>query len=336
MRLLRSVVLTALLLPAAAHAAIPSAANPITAENARPGTDRWNITPPADPGIEGYASETSVTPGGAFHLHVKVRDHPGDRYRVIVYRLGWYGGTGGRQLACIPGCDADEPPVAQPAKPPLPGPRTGVVRARWRQTDVVHVGRSWVSGYYLAQLRITAGPDNGAVGRVPLVVRAGAQDHAAILVQVPVNTWQAYNQWGGKSLYTYNSTDGIAAIKVSFDRPLSEAVKVPVPWSVELPAMRFLEREGADVSYMTDADVDRTPHRLLTTGSCSAPATTSTGVPVSAAPGTRPSPARPTSPRWAPTTRTGRFAMARCAEPSSGSISSALSSRRSPSAGSSA
>lgn len=263
MRVLRTAVLTALLLPAAAHAAIPSPANPITVENARPGTDRWDITPPADPAIEGYASETSVTPGGAFHLHVKVRDRPGDRYRVIVYRLGWYGGTGGRLLACTPGCDADEPPVAQPEKPPLPDPRTGVVSARWRPTDVVHVARDWVSGYYLAQLRVTAGPDNGAVGRVPLVVRAAPQDHAAILVQVPVNTWQAYNPWGGKSLYTYNSSDGIAATKVSFDRPLSEHVTVPVPWSVELPAMRFLEREGADVSYMTDADVDRTPRRLL-------------------------------------------------------------------------
>jgi hypothetical protein len=55
MRVLRTVVLTALLVPAAAHAAIPSPTNAITAENARPGT-----------------------------------------------RLGWYGGTGGRQLACNP------------------------------------------------------------------------------------------------------------------------------------------------------------------------------------------------------------------------------------------
>ena len=81
------------------------------------------------------------------------------------------------------------------------------MRAGWSETDIVHVGRDWVSGYYLAQLRVTSGPDEGAVGRVPLVVRGAPGDAAAILVQVPVNTWQAYNPWGGKSLYTYNSTE---------------------------------------------------------------------------------------------------------------------------------
>jgi hypothetical protein len=262
----RRALLVALLLVAAAPARAqdpepPSApANPVAAENAQEGTTRWDLDPPPKPAIEGYASEASVAPGDVFHLHVSAPAR--DRYRILVYRLGWYGGEGGRLVTCIPDCDSDEPAVAQPA-PPGPDPVTGRVAAGWRVTDLLPVGEDWVSGYYLAQVRVTDGPDEGALGRVPLVVRGSPGDHAAVLVQVPVNTWQAYNGWGGKSLYPDNSTHGIAAVKVSFDRPYSAAVPVKVPFMLELPAMRFLERQGYDVSYATDVDIDRTPDLLL-------------------------------------------------------------------------
>src|SRR6476661_3929325 len=89
--------------------------NAIAAENALQGTTRWDLTPPSRPAIEGYASEASVAPGDTIHLHV--RAPAADRYRVLVYRLGWYGGDGGRLVTCIPGCDSDQPAVAQPAAP---------------------------------------------------------------------------------------------------------------------------------------------------------------------------------------------------------------------------
>ena len=249
--------------PAVAMAAQPvdPDANAIVAENALEGTSRWDLTPPQKPAIEGYASESSAGPGQAFHLHVRA-GRPGDRYRVYMYRLGWYGGDGARLIECLPGCDSDKPFVAQPAPPP-PDPETGIVRAGWTETDVVRVGADWVSGYYLAVLRVTAGPDEGAFGRIPLVVRPPPGDASAILVQVPVNTWQAYNPWGGKSLYTFNSTGGVAAVKASFDRPYSEDVPVKVAVGLELQAVRFLEREGSDVRYVTDDDVDRSPGLLL-------------------------------------------------------------------------
>jgi hypothetical protein len=252
-----------LMLPPPANAGKPlgEPTNAISEENSLAGTTRWDITPPAKPAIEGYASESSAAPGDSFHLHVRP-GRPGDSYRVNVYRLGWYGGDGGRLVTCVPGCESDRPYVAQPPAP-RPAPITGEVNAGWSVTDIVHVGRDWVSGYYLAQLRVTSGPDEGAVGRVPLVVRGAPGDAAAILVQVPVNTWQAYNPWGGKSLYTYNSTADVAATKVSFDRPYSEDVLVPVPWWAEIQAVHFLEREGYDVSYATDVDVDRSPGILM-------------------------------------------------------------------------
>ena len=70
------------------------AANPVQRENSRPGTPGWEIPAGAGTVITGYASETSVAPGQGFQLHVAAP--PGSRYRVLVYRLGWYRGAGGR------------------------------------------------------------------------------------------------------------------------------------------------------------------------------------------------------------------------------------------------
>src|SRR3954447_20579039 len=116
----------------AAVAAGGAAANPVADENEKQGTDRWDLTPPAHPAIEGYSTEPSAAPGDTFHLHV--RAPAGDRYRILVYRLGWYGGDGGRQVACVPDCDGDEP--ANPQRPPPPpDPATGRVDARRAVTD---------------------------------------------------------------------------------------------------------------------------------------------------------------------------------------------------------
>src|SRR3954451_5142363 len=147
--LARRTIATAMALMAVAAGG--AAANPVSDENEKQGTDRWDLTPPAHPAIEGYSTEPSAAPGDTFHLHV--RAPAGDRYRVLVYRLGWYGGDGGRAVACVPGCDGDEPAVPQRPAPP-PDPFTGRADARWSVTDEVHVGDDWVSGYYLAILRV--------------------------------------------------------------------------------------------------------------------------------------------------------------------------------------
>src|SRR4051812_7938311 len=96
----------ALVLAVALHAAPAAAArSAIAAENARPGTTAWDVKPPAHPAIEGYASESSLAPRRSFHL--RVRAPAGSRYRVEVYRLGWYGGDGGRLVRCLPSSDGD-------------------------------------------------------------------------------------------------------------------------------------------------------------------------------------------------------------------------------------
>ena len=236
-----------------------TAANPVQRENARPGTPGWEI--PADAGkvITGYASETSVAPGQGFRLHVAAP--PGSRYRVLVYRLGWYHGIGGRLVMCVPGCRSSHVAIAQPP-PTTPGSVTGLFRAHWRVTDRVEIPPDAVSGYYEAKLEIVGGAHAGAVGNVPLIVRQNpAAPASAVLVQVPVNTWEAYNPWGGKSLYQFGTSRH--ALEVSFDRPFDQHEFHNMDTELELPWVRFLERNGIDVSYQTDADTDANPGSLL-------------------------------------------------------------------------
>jgi len=244
-------MIAATLLAAAALAS----PNPVQVENAQPGSEPSSWLPPAvqPTRIEGWASELSVLPGEAVHLHVNTQD--GDRYRVELYRLGYYGGSGARLLSCAPSCGGDEAGRSY-------GPRDNRARADWPVTDTLSIPPDAVSGYYYALLRLTAGGDEtGARAYVPFVVRAPATRRSEILVQVPVNTWQAYNPWGGKSLYGFNSTNLEATTRVSFDRPLAFTAQGPFDWEYNM--VRFLEREGYDVAYQTDADTDAHPESLL-------------------------------------------------------------------------
>ena len=145
---------------------------------------------------------------------------------------------------------------------PSPDPLTGEVRANWPVTDVLITNPTWVTGYYLVRIVLA---DGSAPGAIPFVLRvpAAATTPSRIVVQVPVNTWQAYNAWGGKSLYDFNSAGG-RANRVSFDRPyLWSGPGWQVMTSWELSLVRFLEREGYDVSYVTDVDVAREAGVLL-------------------------------------------------------------------------
>ena len=84
--------------------------NVIQAENAKPGTADWQLTAPADaPTVEGYASHTSVNRGETIRFFVS-SDAP--TYTLAIYRMGWYGGDGGRLVhsATLPGSRQTTPP----------------------------------------------------------------------------------------------------------------------------------------------------------------------------------------------------------------------------------
>jgi hypothetical protein len=244
-----------------------TADNPIVRENQLPGSRDWQRPNPPKhastgatsaeseaqgsveqgiaswepPLISGYVDRVSVAPGDTLGLYVSTT---ASTFDLAVSRMGWYGGQGGRLLHSaygLPGLDQPIPP---------PDPATGLVAVNWQLSYSIPIGRDWPSGIYL--VRLLANTADLDVGYAVFVVRDDAQA-ADYVYKVAVNTYQAYNNWGGKSLYPYNSVGG-PAVKVSFDRPYDQWDGAGAFFDWDFPMIRWLEREGYNVSYVADTD----------------------------------------------------------------------------------
>src|SRR6476620_608715 len=200
-------VLSILLLGFACFTLLDAASgqNLIQQENLQPGTTAWELTNPADNRqIEGYASLTSVPVGGDIDLFVNTQD---TTYSLTVYRMGWYGGKGGRKVLgpqTLPGVQQVIPAV---------DPTKELIECNWTNPFHIHVPTSWVSGIYLAKLH---GDTSGKESYITFTVRDTR--NAAFVFQQSVTTYQAYNGWLGQSLYTFNTKDSVQVTHVSFNR----------------------------------------------------------------------------------------------------------------------
>ncbi len=234
--------------------------NQIVDENAQPGTTAWRLTNPARAGeVEGFASTTSVAPGDEFTIHVSCA---APRHRGWVYRLGWYDGLGGRELAALPVRDA----IAQP-QPSID--QRGMVRCDWSASYTLAVEPEWVSGLYLVRLE-TVHDDPSQPSEDSYVTFVVRDDTRAghVVLQTGVTTYQAYNPWGGKSLYADAATGAYddRARAVSFDRPHAEGMGSGQVLFWEYSMARWLERSGYDVSYASNFDLDRGEPGLMRAG----------------------------------------------------------------------
>ncbi|HEX2192639.1 MAG TPA: N,N-dimethylformamidase beta subunit family domain-containing protein, partial [Acidimicrobiales bacterium] len=225
----------------------PGRAAWVLEENKRPGTADWHITGPVSRGdIEGYAEATSVNQGQSVRLFVSTK---ASTYRVEAYRIGWYGGRQGRLVWRSEALRGVRQPDAVVDR------TTNMAEARWSPSLTVNVDRAWPPGNYLFKLVA----DNGYAGYIPLTLRDDAS-RAALLVVNAVTTWQAYNRWGGHSLYEgidgsgRSSPSGRAQV-VSFDRPYANDSGAGDYLGNELPFISLLEKEGYDVAYWTDIDL---------------------------------------------------------------------------------
>jgi hypothetical protein len=215
---------------------------PIADENKLVGDDRWD-TPSDESGIAGFADQASVERGGSVNLYVSTSS---PTYSLDVFRLGWYQGLGARQLlhkpdllghdqgSWVPGTFGIRncPACVADAK-------TGLVVASWTASYQLPISATWASGNYVVRLTSATGKH----AWVYFVVRDDTHK-GGVLALMPINTMEAYNGWGGKSLYPYNSVGlpvlpgRLEAVKVSFDRPFQDLG----PDRADLNTISFLEQ----------------------------------------------------------------------------------------------
>lgn len=196
-------------------------------ENKKSGSSAWASNVPmrfsADfsrrkdvPRIEGFISSASATCGD----YLSVTTVGSKKFDLDIYRMGYYNNKGARLIRTL-----DSP-------------------------KKITVDSSMVPGQYLLKLR----SKNRAASFIPLMIYGKIANDLTFVSSVL--TWQSYNQWGGQSLY--KGADGsreTKATEVSFERPYDGDGSGQFRY-MEQPLLTLIEKQGLDVNYLTDFDVD--------------------------------------------------------------------------------
>lgn len=278
-------------------------------ENEWAGDTSWSLINPATAGwptsststtpeIEGFASATSVNAGSSISFYVDVRSGA-STYTIDIYRMGWYNSVGGRKMTWYDaGSSSSVTSITRTGKKQsfitVNTSDGGVVdclagSTPWILGDsggnygyTLAVPSWWLSGVYLARIReATHGKDSYII----FTIREDGRG-SDLYLQSSVTTWEAYNQWGGNSLYPYPFTADCNGTlhcptcdppdrfgtKVSFNRPYAgNACHTYLSYGTgageffvqisnngqpgwEYNAVRWIERQGYDVTYCTDVD----------------------------------------------------------------------------------
>jgi len=225
----------------------------------------WQVSGAGDSTIQGFATSMSVNVGETENFKINT---PAKSYHIDILRIGYYQGNGARKVVpnMLPTATL---PQTQPSCLNDTAPTGLIDCGNWAVSASWTVPTNAVSGLYLAHL---VRNDTGGSSLIPFVVRNDAS-HSDILFQTSDETWEAYNTYGGNSLYqcTVNCPPGNpeaykGADKVSYNRPWhSGADDNGASWFMyaEYPMISFLEANGYDVSYMSGLDVATKESLLL-------------------------------------------------------------------------
>lgn len=233
----------------------PPMANDIVCENSKPGNDsnEWDISGAGDPTIQGFATDISVNRGStvSFKINTTAR-----AYTINIYRIGYYGGMGARKIATI------NPSVTLPQTQPacISDPSTRSIDCgNWAVSASWNVPANATSGVYIAHL---VRSDTGGDSHIVFIVRNDAS-HSDMFFQTSDESWQAYNDYGGNSLYADNGNFDITnrGYKVSYNRPFTTRAFhfEAATWlfGAEFAMIQWLEQNGYDITYTTGVDAAR-------------------------------------------------------------------------------
>jgi hypothetical protein len=163
--------------------------------------------------VEGYSGQVSYAPGDELTLHVSTS---AAKFSVEIVRLG----AQAESVWTSDNLNGREFPIPEDASSH---------GCRWPSAWSLKIPATWRSGYYQVAFRAR---DNGgkyvqrnartATGQCYFILRSATPGTASrVLLQFATHTYNAYNNWGGFSLYAYHGRGGNQGHRVSYERPPS-------------------------------------------------------------------------------------------------------------------
>ena len=229
----------------------------IANENSKPGTTDWQLTyvrtrEYRSEIVEGYCSAPSV--GQGENIDIFLSANPATEVKIDIYRIGYYGGKGGRHITTLGPFNTEKQPV-----PPIGEHR--LRECKWKKTTELKIPSDWVSGVYVGKLSC-----EGHRYQSYIIFVVTDKRKADLLFQTSDSTWVAYNKWPDS--YSLYDTDPpvrpwSATTWVSYDRPYGfypQVVENPLSQGsgefllFEYPLCYWLEQNGYDVTYCSNLD----------------------------------------------------------------------------------
>jgi hypothetical protein len=135
----------------------------------------------------------------------------------------------------------------------------------WKTNFEWVIPQKWKPGLYIAELT-----DKQGLFQVPFVVRSHSPSNS-LVVLVSTNTWQAYNNWGGHSLYTKKGDAFNSLVHEYRPNIQAQLFKSDHLLLQDWQMLRWLEWSGFHYDLITDRDLDSRPkvldgHKTLAVG----------------------------------------------------------------------
>lgn len=199
--------------------------------------------------VEGYAGKVSYAPGEDLTLHVSTS---AATFAAEISRVG----------ATVDSVWRDDAVAGREFPVPEDASSKG---CGWPAAVTLKLPGTWRSGYYHVALRARDGGGKFvqrnarlAEGSCYFVLRAiepGASSKT--LLQLSTHTYNAYNNWGGFSLYAFHGRGGNQGHRVSYARPPASLFG---NW--ERPFVEWAERAGYGLEYAANGDLESLPELL--------------------------------------------------------------------------
>ncbi|NND33176.1 MAG: hypothetical protein HKN76_11345, partial [Saprospiraceae bacterium] len=194
--------------------------------------------------VEGYPDKTSYLPGETINFHLSSSE---DLCKMQIYRLG-------SEEVMVWSSDS-----IQSALYPVPE-NASSHGCQWPVSHSLTIPEGWKTGYYEVRMHIkdrggqfTGRNNRTAESKMFFVVRSSNPGQSTkVLLQLATNTYNAYNNWGGSSLYGYHGRANLQGHRVSIERPQNSSFFHR--WEYDF--VKWAEKEGYEIDYAANSDLE--------------------------------------------------------------------------------